>query len=72
MVQNVMASLGESADRKFNEVAETSRQKLDEIKKKNMEDLYRDTTGWVRSNPGKTLITALAAGFVIGWLFRRR
>ena len=72
MVQNVMASLGENADRKFNELADASRQKFDELKKKNIEDLYRDTSGWVRTNPGKTLMGALATGFVLGWLLRRR
>ena len=44
----------------------------DELKKKNIEDLYRDTSGWVRTNPGKTLMGALATGFVLGWLLRRR
>lgn len=72
MVQNVMASLGENADRKINEVSEASRQRINELKKKNFEDLYRDTTGWCRSNPGKTLIGALATGFLLGMILRRR
>jgi DNA phosphorothioation-dependent restriction protein DptG len=72
MTQQVFSSLGEAAYRKLHELANTSRQKLEEIKKKNLEDLYRDTKRWVSHNPGKTLMGALATGFLIGWLFRRR
>jgi|RhiMetdeSRZDD1v2_1073273.scaffolds.fasta_scaffold605699_2 ElaB/YqjD/DUF883 family membrane-anchored ribosome-binding protein len=83
MVQNVMTSLGETADKKINELADASRQKINELtdasrqkfedlKRKNVEDLYRDTSGWVRSNPGKTLIGALATGFVLGMILRKR
>jgi len=72
MAQQVFSSLGETADRKLNELADTSRQKLEEIKKKNLEDLYGDTKGWMVSNPGKTLLGAAATGFLVGWLLRRR
>ena len=68
----VFSSLGESADRKLHELADNSKQKLEEIKKKNLEELYDETKGWVRQNPGKTLMGAAATGFLLGWLFRRR
>ena len=72
MSPEVFSSLGQTADRKLHELADTSRQKLEEMKKKNLEDLYRDTRGWMSSNPGKTLMGAAATGFLIGWLLRRR
>ncbi len=72
MAQQVFSSLGETADRKLHELADTSRQKLEEIKKKDLEELYRDTKGWVSHNPGKTLMGAAATGFLLGWFFRRR
>jgi ElaB/YqjD/DUF883 family membrane-anchored ribosome-binding protein len=72
MAQQVFSSLGEAADRKLNELADTSRQRLEDLKKKNLEDLYSETKGWVRQNPGKTLMGAAATGFLLGWLFRRR
>lgn len=71
MVQHMFASLGETADRKLNELADTSRQKLDTLKKTSLEGLYSETKSWVRTNPGKTLMGAAATGFVIGLLSRR-
>ena len=72
MAQEIFSSLGETADRKLHELTDTSRQKLEAIKKKNLEELYRDSRAWMSHNPGKTLVGAAAAGFLIGWLFRRR
>ena len=72
MAQHMFSSLGETADRKLHEFAETSREKLETIKKKSVGELYRDTKGWVRHNPGKTLVGAMASGVVIGWFLRRR
>jgi ElaB/YqjD/DUF883 family membrane-anchored ribosome-binding protein len=72
MAQQVFSSLGETADRKLHELADSSRQKLEEIKKKNLEDLYSETKGWMSNNPGKTLMGAAATGFLLGVLFRRR
>lgn len=68
----VFSSLGESADKKLHELADSSKQKLEEIKRKSLEELYSETKGWVRQNPGKTLMGAAATGFLLGWLFRRR
>jgi ElaB/YqjD/DUF883 family membrane-anchored ribosome-binding protein len=72
MAQHVFSSLGEAADRKLHALADTSREKLEEIKRKNLGDLYRDTKGWVRHNPGKTLVGAVTTGVLIGWFLRRR
>jgi ElaB/YqjD/DUF883 family membrane-anchored ribosome-binding protein len=72
MTQDVLTSVGDAAARKAREFAEASREKLDEIKKKSLEDLYHDSKEWVKANPGKTLLGALAAGYLIGRLLRRR
>jgi len=71
-VREVLSSLGSTAREKARELAAASRVKLDEIKKKSLEDLYNDTRTFVRENPGKTLLGALAAGFILGKLLRRR
>jgi hypothetical protein len=72
MAQHVFSSLGEAADRKLYALADTSREKLEEIKKKNLGDLYRDTKAWVRHNPGKTFVGVITAGILIGLSLRRR
>jgi ElaB/YqjD/DUF883 family membrane-anchored ribosome-binding protein len=72
MTPDVLTSVGDAAARKARELAEVSREKLDEIKKKSLEDLYHDSKEWVKANPGKTLVAALAAGYLLGRLLRRR
>ena len=72
MTQDGSASVGDVAARKVREFAEASREKLDEIKKKSLEELLHDTKEWMKANPGKTLVGALAAGYILGRLLRRR
>jgi ElaB/YqjD/DUF883 family membrane-anchored ribosome-binding protein len=72
MTQHVLTSLGEAADRKLEHLADTSREKLENLKKKSMGELSSDTREWLKQNPGKTLLGALATGIVVGLLFRRR
>jgi len=72
MAQDVLTSVGDAAARKAREFAEASREKLDEIKKKSLEDLYEEGLAWAKANPGKTLLGALAAGYILGRLLRRR
>jgi ElaB/YqjD/DUF883 family membrane-anchored ribosome-binding protein len=71
-LREILSSVGSAAREKAKELSEISRAKLDEIKKKSLEDLYSDAKTYVRENPGKTLVGALAAGFILGRLFRRR
>jgi ElaB/YqjD/DUF883 family membrane-anchored ribosome-binding protein len=71
-IREVLASLGNAAREKGRELAAASGVKLDEIKKKSLEDLYNDTRTYIRENPGKTVLGALAAGFILGRLLRRR
>jgi|RhiMethySRZTD1v2_1073278.scaffolds.fasta_scaffold3638321_2 ElaB/YqjD/DUF883 family membrane-anchored ribosome-binding protein len=64
--------VADAASRKVQEVADRSREKWDEVKKRSLEDVFADTREWVRMNPGKTLVGALAAGWLIGRILRRR
>lgn len=83
MAQDVFSSMGETATRKASEVADAagrkvqevadmSREKWDSVKKRSLEEVVTDTRDWIRANPGKTLIGALAAGYLLGRLLRRR
>ena len=71
-VREILSSVGSAAKEKAKEILDASRVKLDEIKKKSLEDLYNDTKTYIRENPGKTLVGALAAGFLLGRFLRRR
>ena len=72
MTQDGATSVGDAAARKVREFAEASREKLDEMKKKSLEELLHDGKEWMKANPGKTLVGALAAGYILGRLLRRR
>ena len=70
MTQDGAASVGDAAARKVREFAEASREKLDEMKKKSLEELLHDGKEWMKANPGKTLVGALAAGYILVRLLR--
>ena len=67
-----VASLGSVVKDKAESLLDASRQTLDSLKKKSLEDLYQDAKGFVRHNPGKSLVGGLAVGFLLGTIFRRR
>ena len=71
-VREVLSSLGSAAEKKAKEILTASREKFEQIRKKSLEDLYNDTKTYIRENPGKSLLGALAAGFILGRIFRRR
>lgn len=61
---------------KLDDVAGDVRQKARELRDKiadtSWDDVVDKTSSFVRDNPGKALGIALATGFVLGLLFRRR
>jgi len=71
-VREVLSSLGSAAGEKAKEILTASREKFEQIRKKSLEDLYNDTKTYIRENPGKSLLGALAAGFILGKILRRR
>ncbi len=69
-VQEQAENISESATEKaqqFKDVAETGW----EDAKIKAQDLIQEGEAYVRENPGKSVITALGVGFVLGLLFRR-
>ena len=67
----VFSSMGAAADRKLNEIADSSREKFNQLKSRSLEDIYGDTKGWLKSNPGKVLVGALATAVLVGYFIRR-
>jgi len=67
-----VSSLGHVVKDKAENLLDASRQTIDSLKKKSLEDLYKDAKGFVRQNPGKSLLGGLAVGFLLGTIFRRR
>lgn len=70
--REVLSAIGGAAEEKLKSVVSVSREKIDRLKKKTLEDIYNDTKTLVRENPGKSLLGGLLAGFALGMLFRRR
>jgi ElaB/YqjD/DUF883 family membrane-anchored ribosome-binding protein len=66
------ATLEGAAGEKLREIVDSSREKIDALKSKSLEDIYRDARAYIRENPGKTVLGALAAGFLLGKILRRR
>jgi ElaB/YqjD/DUF883 family membrane-anchored ribosome-binding protein len=64
----------EAGKAKVGEMIEGVKRNLPEVNMNrwNFESLYRDTLDYVQANPDKALFMSLAAGFILGSLFRRR
>ncbi len=62
------AKLGDVAD----DVKKKARDLRDKIAETSWDDVVDKTSAFVRDNPGKAIGIALATGFVLGLLFRRR
>ncbi len=54
------------------DVKQKARDLRDKIAETSWDDVVDKTSSFVRDNPGKAIGIALAAGFVLGLLFRRR
>jgi ElaB/YqjD/DUF883 family membrane-anchored ribosome-binding protein len=62
------AKIGDVAD----DVKQKARDLRDKIAETSWDDVVDKTSGFVRDHPGKAIGIALATGFVLGLLFRRR
>ncbi len=71
-IREAFSSLGSAAEEKAKDLLKTSREKLGEVRKKSLDDLYEDAKTYIRENPGKTLLGALVSGFILGKILRRR
>jgi hypothetical protein len=52
------------------DIEERIRPQIEEAKKK-VGDINSQVTGYIKENPGKCLLGAIAAGFIIGRIARR-
>lgn len=75
-VREKAGPLIESAREKLAEKAHVLKEKLsegaDQMKKKSLSDLGTDINRYVRNNPGKVVLGALAVGMVLGAVLRGR
>ncbi len=62
------AKVGDVAD----DVKQKARELRDRIAETSWDDVVDKTSGFVRDNPGKAIGIALATGFILGLLVRRR
>jgi ElaB/YqjD/DUF883 family membrane-anchored ribosome-binding protein len=74
---------GQSVKEKVTEKMEAIREKAGEavskageavsrIREGSLTDFYKDTKGYVRDYPGPSLLVALAVGYMLGVVFRRK
>jgi hypothetical protein len=68
----VFSSMGEAADRRVNQMADASREKFNQLKSKSLEDVYADTSAFLRSNAGRILVGALATALLVSVFMRRK
>ena len=70
--KDFVGGLGEAAGARIREVVDASKEGFEELKKKSLEEIYQDSREWIRKNPGKSVLSGLAVGFLLGRIFRRR
>ncbi len=62
--------IAEQIESTVREVGERVRPQLDDAKRR-LTSLNRDVTDYIKENPGRCLLGAIAVGFVIGKIARR-
>jgi ElaB/YqjD/DUF883 family membrane-anchored ribosome-binding protein len=62
--------IAEQIESTVREVGERVRPQLDDAKRR-LTSLNNDVTGYIKENPGRCLIGAIAVGFLIGKIARR-
>ncbi len=60
-----------AAREKYDATAEQLKHKYEDVQK-GVDELLGDVNEFVRDNPGKAVLMAVGAGFLLGLLFRRR
>lgn len=68
---HVFSSMGEAADRKINQIADTSRERFNRFKRRSVEDVVADTSAWLKSNKGRVVIGALATALLVSVFLRK-
>ena len=68
----VFSSMGEAADRRINEFTDSSRAKYNQFKNKSLEEVFADTSAWLKSNSGRIVIGAIATALLASVFLRKR
>jgi ElaB/YqjD/DUF883 family membrane-anchored ribosome-binding protein len=68
---NVSEMVG-GARRKVEEFVSGAKEQARVLKSKSLEDLWGGTVGYVKENPGKTILVSVALGVLLGSYLRRR
>jgi ElaB/YqjD/DUF883 family membrane-anchored ribosome-binding protein len=71
-IKDQVQEVYESGKAKVEEIVENVKRNPPELSNWRFENLYKDAIGYVQTNPDKALFIALAVGFVVGSLFRRK
>lgn len=69
-LQEVKSQAGEKTQAARDKTVEGLKQGYDKVRK-DVDDLGADVNAYVRDNPGKSVLIAAGAGFVLGMLLRR-
>ncbi|HEU5182208.1 MAG TPA: hypothetical protein VFW45_15595 [Candidatus Polarisedimenticolia bacterium] len=67
----VFSSMGEAADRRINQMADASRDQFNRFKSKSLEEVFADTSAFLKSNAGRILIGALATALLVSVFMRK-
>lgn len=60
----------EQFEKTARDIEERIRPQIEDAKKK-VNDINHQVTGYIKANPGKALLGAIAAGYIIGRIARR-
>jgi ElaB/YqjD/DUF883 family membrane-anchored ribosome-binding protein len=64
--------LAESASEQIDAYKARAQRMLHEANNTSLADIEKNVGGYIKANPGKSLLSAAAAGFVVGFLISRR
>jgi ElaB/YqjD/DUF883 family membrane-anchored ribosome-binding protein len=60
------------ARRHVEEFVEGIREQAGSLRRKSIDDIWKDSKQFAKDNPGKTILASLAVGVLVGSLIRRR
>jgi ElaB/YqjD/DUF883 family membrane-anchored ribosome-binding protein len=64
--------VSEEARARAAEFAAGVRDKVDEVRRRSLDDLWQDAADYVKENPGKAILASVAVGLLLGRLLRRK
>ena len=61
----------QDAQKRYGKMRRNARQRVSELRRKNLGELTDDTFDYVKRYPGRGMLTAFGIGLAIAWLLRR-